>query len=98
VIDDPPNARENTEEVATMPASMPVIDPAIAYQNAMELLAEARRTDRSSSERIADYERAIATLSRLNENIHGQRPAEFAEVVLVAQRELDKLKLEAYFP
>ena len=70
-----------------------------AYQRALELLESARQTDRAAADRVGDYEQALEILEGLAaEAPPKQQPADLAELIEQARRELERLKLQEFFP
>jgi len=98
---------EKTEDVGsvdiatpptTQAASGPPVDRTAEYRAALELLADARQTDRPAKDRIADYERVVNSLEQLQREADWTLPSDFNETLLAAAREMERLKLEAFFP
>ena len=69
-----------------------------AYQQALERLESARQTDRAVADRIGDYEQALEILEGIAAEAPKQQPADLAEVIEQARHELERLKLQEFFP
>ena len=69
-----------------------------AYQRALELLESARQTDVAVADRIQDYEQALEVLEGLAAGAPKQQPADLTELIEQARRELERLKLQEFFP
>jgi hypothetical protein len=69
-----------------------------AYQRALELLENARQADRAVADRIVDYEQALEILESLSAGSPKRQPADLAELIEQAHRELERLKLQEFFP
>jgi len=91
-------ADDRTTQAASKPASVPQADRPAEYRTVLELLAEARQAGRPPKDRIADYESVVTTLTRLKSDSSWEQPGDLNETILAAQRELERLKLEAFFP
>ncbi len=65
---------------------------------ALERLESARQIDRAVADRIGDYEQALEILEGIAAEAPKQQPADLAEVIEQARRELERLTLQEFFP
>ena len=68
------------------------------YLRAQELISFAERQDRPRAERIQDYEDALEILKRIEKAAWAEDRVDIAEQIAHVEHEIERLRLEEYFP
>ncbi len=95
---------ESVEEAEPAPAVPNAPEPEPSpyqsdYERAMELATAAQPTDRPIQDRIGDYEKALEILEGIAADAPAnEQPTGLAEQIEHVRRQLERLKLERFFP
>ncbi len=96
---DPDPVEESNPVAPINESELPVAGVKSVYVQALELIAAAQQVDRPIQERIGEYERALELLRSIDASDPGdQRPGDVVETIKRVERDLERLRLDEFFP